>query len=268
MKQPERTHRVVPAALACLLLARAVEAQAPTIYQAVLGDPGQRTAEVSTAELQAILANKSAVVLDARPHLEFSISHIPGALNVAAKPGVAPSMYVSDVAEVGRLLNADKAAPIVLYCNGPFCGKSKRLADELLAAGYTNVRRYQLGMPVWRALGGVSEIEDDGLAYVLSNDRTAVVIDARDSTAVAAGTIPGARNLPRAGVLEGKDVGEVRRAKDDGRLPMNDHNTRLIVIAATPADARYVAEALAREAFDNVAYYRGSMAEALAAIGR
>jgi hypothetical protein len=29
---------------------------------------------------------------------------------------------------------------------GPFCGKSKRLAEELLEAGYTNVRRYQLGM--------------------------------------------------------------------------------------------------------------------------
>ena len=27
----------------------------------------------------------------------------------------------------------------------------------------------------------------------------------------------------------GKDVGEVKRAKDDGRLPMEDHNTRIVV---------------------------------------
>jgi hypothetical protein len=51
----------------------------------------------------------------------------------------------------------------VLYCNGPFCGKSKRLSEELITAGYTNVRRYQLGIPVWRALFGVTEIEFAGL---------------------------------------------------------------------------------------------------------
>ncbi len=111
------------------------------------------------------------------------------------------------------------------------------------------MRRYQLGIPVWRALGGVTEIEPEGLRYVLREDSTAVVIDARESDAFKTGTIAGARNLPRSGVLEGKDVGEVKRAKDDGRLPMEDHNTRLIVVGRNAADARYVAEALTREAF-------------------
>ena len=266
MNQKPRKVVVPTAALAVLLLATAVRAQTPSISEATLGEPGQRTAEVSTAGLRSILADKSAIVLDARPHLEFAISHIPGAQNVAAKPGVAASMYVSDVAEVGRLVNGNKAAPLVLYCNGPHCGKSKRLAEELLAAGYTNVRRYQLGTPVWRALGGVTEIEPDGLRYVLTNDRTAVVIDVRDTAAFRAGTLPNARHIARSGVLEGKDVGEVRRAKDDGRLPMNDHSTRIIVIGSNAADARYAAEALAREAFDNVAFYRGTVNEALIAI--
>jgi rhodanese-related sulfurtransferase len=255
----------VPAALAMALLLVAARIQSTSVFEATLAEPGQRTSEVSTATMRAMLAERSAIVLDARPHLEYAISHIPGALNVAAKPGVATSMYVSDVAEVGRLVNQDLAAPIVLYCNGPSCGKSKRLADELLAAGYTNVRRYQLGIPVWRALGGVTEIESEGLRHVLANDRTAVIIDARDSTAFRTRTLPAARHIPRSGVLEGKDVGEVRRAKDDGRLPMSDHNTRIVVVGSTAADARFVAEALAREAFHNVAYYRGSMGDALAA---
>jgi len=69
-------------------------------------------------------------------------------------------------------------------------------------------------------------------------------------------------------VLEGKDVGEVKRAKDDGRLPMEDHNTRLIVIGRDAAEARHVAEAITREAFHNVAFFAGSIAEAKAAIGR
>lgn len=245
----------------------AAHGQTPgSIFQATLGDSGQRTAEVSTEQLKGILADKSAVVLDTRPFREFAISHIPGAVNVAAKPGVPMSAYVSDVAEIGRLLEGKKETSLVLYCNGPYCGKSKRLADELLAAGYTSIRRYQLGIPVWRALGGLTEIEPDGLRHVIANDRTAVLIDAREVDVFRSGSLPNARNIPRSGVLEGKDVGEVKRAKDDGRLPMEDHNTRLIVIGSDVAKARYVAEALAREAFHNVSYFRGSFEEANAAL--
>lgn len=254
-------------ALAAALTPQALGAQArATIEHAVLGEPGQPTPEVSTNELRRILAERSATVFDARPNMEYAVSHIPGALNVAPKPGVPMSAYVSDVAEIGRKLGEDRQSPIVLYCNGPYCGKSKRLAEELLAAGYTNVRRYQLGIPVWRALGGVCQIEAEGLRHVLGLDRTTVAIDARERTEFEAGSIPEARNIPRSLVLEGKDVGEVRRAKDDGRLPMEDHNTRIVVVARDAAAARYVAEALAREAFHNVAYFAGAFDEARAAI--
>jgi hypothetical protein len=34
---------------------------------------------------------------------------------------------------------------------------SQTTAEQLVAAGFTNVRRYQLGIPVWRALGGPTE---------------------------------------------------------------------------------------------------------------
>lgn len=237
-----------------------------SIFKAILAEPGQKTAEISTEELRGILAEKSAMVVDARPFQEFAISHIPGAVNVSAKPGVPMSSYVSDVAEIGRLLNGDKSTALILYCNGPFCGKSKRLADELLAAGHANVRRYQLGMPVWRALGDVTEIEPAGLRHVVANDQTVVLVDTREADEFRKGTIGRARNIPRSGVLEGKDVGEVKRAKDDGRLPMEDHNTRLIVFGREVADARYVAEALTREAFHNVAYFRGSFEDARSAV--
>ena len=221
-------------------------------------EPNQKTPEVSTEELFEILADRSATVFDARPRLEYAVSHIPGALNVAPKPGVPMSLYVSDVNEIGRILGGNKDMPIVLYCNGPFCGKSKRLGDELVAAGYTNVRRYQLGIPTWRALVGLTAIELEGALYVFRGDKTAVFIDARDPQEFKAGTIPGARNLPEHLVLPGKDVGEVARAKDDGRLPMEDHNTRIVVIGKDSAQARHVADAIAREAFHNVAYFVGT----------
>ena len=216
--------------------------------------------EVTTEELQVLLATNSATILDARPYREYAISHIPGAVNVAPKPGVPMSMYVSDVAEIGRLVKGNTTAPLVLYCNGPHCAKSRRLATELREAGYANVRRYQLGIPTWRAAGGVCATEIDGVRHILANDGTAVVIDSREPSEFDKGTVRGAKNIPRSLVLEGKDVGEVKRAKDDGRLPMEDHNTRIVVLGTDAAAARYVAEALAREAFHNVSFYPGPFA--------
>jgi rhodanese-related sulfurtransferase len=270
--RPVRASSVLLGQVLCLLVLRSAgaAAQVPAtpqdIQHATLAEPNQRTAEVSTEELRRILAERSAVVLDARPHQEYAVSHIPGALNVAPRPGVPMSAYVSDVREIERLLHGDRAQPLVLYCNGPFCGKSKRLSEELLAAGFTQVRRYQLGAPVWRALGGVMEIEPDGLRYVIERDQTAVLLDARDPQEFERGSLPRARNLPRSRVLPAKDVGEVRAAKDDGRLPMDDHNTRIIVFGSGADQARAVAEALAREAFHNVVYFGGSLSEFQAAL--
>ena len=229
----------------------------PLAHEAVLTTPGAGVPEVSTKELQRIVEDNSAVVMDTRPHKEWSVSHIPGALNVARQPGVPDALYTSDVAEIGRLVDGNKSQPLVLYCNGPFCGKSKRVANQLLEAEYTNVRRYQLGAPTWRALVGVMVIEPDGIRYVFNNDHTAIWIDARDSLVFQKGSIPGARNLPRSGVLPGKDVGDVYAAKNDGRLPMEDHNTRIVVFGEDGDQAREVAEALAREAFHNVTYFDG-----------
>ena len=251
----------------CLLIVPASEGQEQkplTVFDAVVGESGQKSPEISTAEVTRLLREGKTLVLDARPFREFAISHIPGALNVSAKPGVAMSLYVSDVAEIERLVRGRKDTTLVLYCNGPHCGKSKRLAQELLDAGFRDVRRYQLGIPVWRALGGITVIEPEGLREVAEKDRTLVLIDVRGSDAFGAGSLPGARSLPRSLVLEG----EVKRAKDDGRLPMEDHNTRIVVVGRAADDARYVAEALAREAFHNVAYFHGSFEEARRALVR
>lgn len=238
--------------LAALALLTAIPGTSQTVFDATLGEAKQETPEVSTAQLRNMLA-KGAVLLDARPPLEYAISHIPGALNVAPQPGRPAHLYISDVAEVGRLAGENKAKPIILYCNGPFCGKVKRLGAELAKAGYTNVRRYQLGAPGWRAFGGAMETRLAALSY-LAADRTAVWIDARDASAFTSGTLPGARNIPASELKPGKDQGVMKLAKDDGRLPMNDHNTRVIVFGANGKDARAVAEAIASEAFHNVSF--------------
>lgn len=245
-------------AISITLAVPAVGQTLQSIMVATLAEPNQKTTEVSTDELRRILTDGTATVFDARPHLEWAISHIPGAVNVAPKPGVAMSVYVSDVNEIGRVLGGNKQAAIVLYCNGPFCGKSKRLAEELVAAGYGNVRRYQLGVPTWRALVGLTEIELEGALYAYRGDKTAVFVDARSPEEFRAGTIPGARNIPQSQLGPAKDTGVVKAAKDDGRLPMEDHNTRIIVFGKDSAQARAVANAIAQEAFHNMSYFIGT----------
>jgi rhodanese-related sulfurtransferase len=231
-----------------------------------LAASGESLDEVSSEEFLAILEEERAVVLDTRPHLEYAISHIPGALNVAARPGMPMSMYVSDVAEVSRLVGGDLDRPLVLYCNGPYCPRSTRLTAELRAAGHASVRRYQLGIPVWRAFGGVTVTDLDGLRYIVEKDQSAVLIDAREQGEFVLGSLPGGRNLPRSGVLDARDTGEIRAAKDDGRLPMEDHNTRVVVVGRTVGDARFVAQAIAYEAFHNTSYFSGTFEDALAAL--
>ena len=240
----ERKLGVVLVTAAMLMMPQFASAQPVSIQTATLGQ-SQTTAEISTDQLRHILQDGSATVFDARPMMEFAVGHIPGAVNVSAKAGVPMSLYVSDVVEIGRVVHGDKDRAIVLYCNGPFCGKSSRLADELVQAGFTNVRRYQLGAPIWRALGGVMQIEPEGDAYVRQGDHTVRLYDARAKADFVVGTLPGAINLQKE---------DVERAKDDGRLPMEDHNTRIVVFGSTVEQARATAETIARNAFHNVMF--------------
>src|SRR6267142_6797266 len=75
----------------------------PRIFDATLAEEA-KTAELSTAELKAILETKSALVLDARPRGEFGIGHIPGAVNVPGKPGLPSSEYTADRWTIGALV--------------------------------------------------------------------------------------------------------------------------------------------------------------------
>jgi rhodanese-related sulfurtransferase len=210
----------------------------PTIWQVTLGEPNPITPELSTEELQHLLAAGKTPVLDVRSAQEYAIAHIPGAIN----------LYEKEVEQVTRVF-PDKARALVLYCNGPFCGKSKRLSQELVGRGYTNVKRYQLGLPVWRALGNTVQTDLAGARYILAGDKTAAWIDARDAADFGRGSLPGAVNVRR---------GEAEAANDDGRLPKKDKGTRVVVFADTPEEARLVATEVAHKAYWNSSYFGGS----------
>jgi len=241
------------AAIAALLIGN--EAPAQTILQATIGEPNQKTAEVSTADVRRILADGSAILLDTRKRAEYVAGHIAGAKNVAPPQGAPESAYVKAVEE---LVGGDKGKALVLYCNGPNCQASKQLSEQLLGAGFTNVRRYQLGLPMWRTLSGPVEIELEGVLRVYKVDQTAVFFDGRSADEFAKKSLPGTHNVPADKVkAEG-----LRGAP----TPSNDFNTRIVLFGRDGAQARVLADALGKTAMQNVSYFPGTFDELAAAV--
>jgi rhodanese-related sulfurtransferase len=138
---------------------------------------------------------------------------------------------------------------MILYCNGPSCGKSKRTSEQLVALGYTHVRRYQLGMSVWRALSHTVQTDLPGFDYIYKGDHTAVFVDARTPAEYASGTVTGAVNVQK---------GEAAAANDDGRLPLTDKGTRIVVFGRTDEQSKAVATEIAQRAYWNSSYFGGA----------
>jgi rhodanese-related sulfurtransferase len=213
------------------------------IHQATLAEPNQKTQEVSTEYVRRVLVDGSAILLDTRTRAEYAAGHIPGAQNLDSPPAQA-------VAAAGQLVGGDKNRALVLYCNGPFCQASRRVSEQLLDAGFTNVRRYQLGIPVWRALGGPVAITVEGLLRIHGRDRTAVFLDARSAAEFAAGSLPGAHNVPADQLASGG----LKKAP----LPEDDFNTRIVLFGRDAAQARELAAAMSTRPWHNVSYLAGS----------
>ncbi len=74
--------------------------------------------------------------------------------------------------------------------------------------------------------------------------------------------------MPRNLLATSKDTGEIKAAKDDGRLPMEDHNTRIVVFGDNAVQAIAVVEAIINEGFHNVMFFGGSYVQFKAASER
>jgi rhodanese-related sulfurtransferase len=222
------------------------------ILDSTLAETKSPVPDISTAQMRRILADGSAIVIDSRPRAEFDAGHIPGA-HVIEESGK------QRIVAIERLLNGNTNAPLVLYCNGPYCRASRRLADELVAAGFSNVKRYQLGMPIWRALGGPTVVELAGITRIFDVDRTAVFIDARPAAEFAKGSIRTSRNLPVDDLASGK----LKKLP----LPLDDFNRRIVLFGRDGAQARKLADLLSKRPWHNVAYYPGAFETLAAALG-
>jgi rhodanese-related sulfurtransferase len=245
--------------VAAMMMAATIDvaiAQSNTVFQATLGETNQKTGEVSTEEVRRILADGSAILLDSRKRAEYVAGHIAGAKNVSPPVEAPPSAYI---AAVEQLVGGDKSKALVLYCNGPQCQASRQLSAQLVAAGFTNVRRYQLGIPMWRTLSGPVEIELDGILRVYKIDQTAMLFDARSVEDFAQDSLAGTHNVP-ADKLASDGL---RKAP----MPNNDFNTRIVLFGRDVVQARALADAVGKTPYQNVSYFPGTY-DALAAAVR
>ena len=114
----------------------------------------ERTAEVTTEEFKQLLASRSATVLDARPFTEYTMSHIPRFRECRPEARRSRCRCMSRTSR--RLVGcftAIRPPPSSSTATGRTVERvrGQSLAQELLDTGYSNVRRYQLGIPTWRA---------------------------------------------------------------------------------------------------------------------
>ncbi len=96
-----------------------------------------------------------AVVVDTRVAAEYADGHIKGAVNVPYREKSEKAVGFDAGQDEFNLakLPADKAAAVVVYCNGPECWKSFKASTAALKGGYTNVLWYREGFPQWKSKG-------------------------------------------------------------------------------------------------------------------
>jgi rhodanese-related sulfurtransferase len=199
---------------------------------------GQELKVIGTEELAAKLsappASRDFVLVDARTQVEFSESHIAGAVLVPAR--LVPTSLPAVV--------KDRKQAVIFYCNGPNCTKTVKAAKAAAAIGYTNVIEYKEGLPGWAKSGRKTEgrpmpafdapaISVAELKRLLDGPKPPVLVDIRDPEEYATFHISQAISVPI------DDVGAwARKAGAERAIVIVDHAGH-----QTPVAARAIHEA-------------------------
>jgi 3-mercaptopyruvate sulfurtransferase SseA len=93
---------------------------------------------------------QSVVLLDLREAYDFKLDHIPGAFNY---PAYSQDAAIEKVVEEKWPQAKAARAPVILYCYGRGCIRSRDAAAKLARAGFTNLLWLREGLDAWRAAG-------------------------------------------------------------------------------------------------------------------
>lgn len=111
--------------------------------------------KIVSAEQARDLAAKGAAIVDTRTANEFAEKSVKGAINVPYKEKSAKDAgfdKAQDSFDLAKLA-ADKAAPVVFFCNAAGCWKSYKASAVARDAGYKQVHWLRGGLPEWSSKG-------------------------------------------------------------------------------------------------------------------
>ncbi|MDJ0993109.1 MAG: rhodanese-like domain-containing protein [Dinoroseobacter sp.] len=116
--------------------------------------PADGVSTLGELELIDALQDPGVTVIDSRTPDWFEGGSIPGAINI-------PYTEMTDhLAEFGCEIDFDgwdctAAEPVVLFCNGPWCGQSPSAIRRMIEVGFPadKIGYYRGGMQGWRMLG-------------------------------------------------------------------------------------------------------------------
>lgn len=117
--------------------------------------PTLQGVRVVTAEQVVELSAKGAALIDTRVAAEFAERSIRGAISVVYRERSAKTADFDRSQDSFDLtkLPADKAAPVIFFCNSGTCWRSYKAAVVARDAGHTQVGWFRGGMPEWNAKG-------------------------------------------------------------------------------------------------------------------
>ena len=116
--------------------------------------PAEGVTTIGELELLEALADPDITVMDSRTPEWFAGGTIPGAINVPY------TEVIDQLAQFGCEPDFDgwdcaNAEPVVLFCNGSWCGQSPTAIRNMIEAGFPadKISYYRGGMNAWRLLG-------------------------------------------------------------------------------------------------------------------
>jgi rhodanese-related sulfurtransferase len=107
-------------------------------------------------ELTKMIADggdKSPFLLDISGSSDYRSGHLPGAVD-----------YAAHKSELARVLPEHKERPVVIYGQGFDSGDWRKVAGEVQALGYSNIRHYNEGFSNWKSSGGPVVLESNETA--------------------------------------------------------------------------------------------------------
>lgn len=96
---------------------------------------------ITYEQMKRIIGNKDFIIIDARSPENYNKEHIKNAINIFP--------YGDENEMMSKILELPLNKKIVVYCDGGNCDSSHKLAENIIAFGYSNVYIYSGGWEEW-----------------------------------------------------------------------------------------------------------------------